>query len=141
MKQRTRRFLQAFLYEVFAVLVVGPALAFMFDESMASSLGLAIIISSVAMVWNYVFNAWFEKWESRQPNKARTPLRRVVHGLFFEGGLVVMLVPVMAWWLNTTLLHAFVADLGILAFFLVYAIVFTWAFDAIFGLPEYPADH
>ena len=47
-----------------------------------------------------------------------------------------MLVPIMAWWLDVTLLTAFVADLGILAFFFVYAIVFTWTFDRIFGLPQ-----
>jgi uncharacterized membrane protein len=47
-----------------------------------------------------------------------------------------MLVPVMAYWLETTLLNAFLADLGILAFFFVYAIAFTWAFDRVFGLPQ-----
>jgi len=41
----------------------------------------------------------------------------------------------MAYWLQTTMLHAFLADLGILAFFLVYAVVFTWSFDLVFGLP------
>jgi uncharacterized membrane protein len=59
-----------------------------------------------------------------------------MHGLGFEGGLVVMLVPVMAYWLKTSLLSAFVADLGILAFFFVYAVVFTWGFDRVFGLPR-----
>ena len=54
----------------------------------------------------------------------------------FEGGLVFMLVPVMAHWLETTVLNAFVADLGIQGFFFVYAIAFTWAFDRVFGLPR-----
>ena len=54
----------------------------------------------------------------------------------FEGGLLVMLVPLMAWWLHVTLLEAFVADLGIFVFFLVYTFAFTWAFDRVFGLPK-----
>ena len=31
---------------------------------------------------------------------------------------------------------AYRRTLGILAFFFVYAIVFTWAFDKVFGLPQ-----
>ena len=60
----------------------------------------------------------------------------MVHGIGFEGGLVVILVPVMALWLKTSALHAFIANLGLLAFFLLYAVAFTWAFDRVFGLPE-----
>jgi uncharacterized membrane protein len=60
----------------------------------------------------------------------------VAHGVGFEGGLTVLLVPVMAWWLDTTLWVAFMTDLGLLAFFLVYTMVFTWAFDQVFGLPQ-----
>ncbi len=53
----------------------------------------------------------------------------------FEGGLVVLLVPVMSLWLNISALEAFIANLGLLAFFFLYAIAFTWAFDRVFGLP------
>ena len=42
----------------------------------------------------------------------------------------------MALWLNTSFLSAFIANLGLLAFFFIYAIAFTWAFDRVFGLPE-----
>lgn len=93
-------------------------------------------MSSVALVWSYMFNSWFERWEARQPTKGRSLWRRLIHGLGFEGGLVVTLVPVMAWWLNTSLLNAFVTDLGVMAFFFVYAVGCTWTFDRVFGLPE-----
>lgn len=141
MKPQTRRIVQAVLYEVFAVAAVGPALAFIFNEPVASSLGLAVCMSTIALAWNYVFNGWFERWEARQTIRGRSLVRRILHGLGFEGGLVVMLVPVMAYWMNISLWKAFVADLGILAFFFVYAVVFTWAFDRIFGLPESASGH
>jgi uncharacterized membrane protein len=38
--------------------------------------------------------------------------------------------------LETTFLAAFVANLGLLVFFFVYAVGYTWAFDKIFGLPQ-----
>lgn len=136
MSPTQRRVVQALLYEAFAIIAVGPALALIFDESAASSIALAVIMSVVALAWNYLFNALFERWESHQPIKGRSLWRRTLHGLGFEGGLVVLLVPLTAWWLQITLLQALATEIGILLFFLAYAVAFHWAFDTIFGLPQ-----
>jgi uncharacterized membrane protein len=136
MKPITRRILQAVLYEAVAIAVVGPLLSLAFDEPASSTLGLAVVMSTVALAWNYVFNALFERWESRQSVKGRNFARRLAHGTGFEGGLTIILVPVMALWLETSFLAAFIANLGLLAFFFVYAIGYTWTFDKIFGLPQ-----
>lgn len=136
MTPRTRRVLQAVLYEVFAIAFVGPVLSLAFDKPAASTLGLAFLLSSIALGWNYLFNAIFERWESRQAVRGRSFARRLAHGTGFEGGLVIILLPVMSLWLGISLLEAFLANLGLLAFFFIYAIVFTWAFDRIVGLPE-----
>ncbi len=129
------------LYEAFAIAFVGPVLSVIFDKPPASTIGLAFVLSSIALGWNYVFNANFERWEARQSVRGRSFARRLVHGIGFEGGLVVILVPVMAVWLNTSALNAFLANLGLLAFFFVYAIGFTWAFDRVFGLPTSAVKH
>lgn len=136
MKPITRRIIQAVLYEIGAIALTSPIIGLTFDTSVSSALYLAIIMSTIALAWNYVFNAIFERWESRQTVKGRSVWRRLAHGIGFEGGLASMLVPLMAYWLNISLLNAFYAELGILAVFFVYAVVFTWAFDKIFGLPE-----
>jgi uncharacterized membrane protein len=131
----TRRVLQAVLYEAIAIAVVGPALSFAFDEPQSSTFGLAVVLSTIALTWNYVFNWFFELWESRQIVRGRSFRRRLAHGAGFEGGLVVILIPVMSLWLGISPAAAFVANLGLLVFFFVYAIAFTWAFDRVFGLP------
>lgn len=136
MTPRIRRVVQAALYETVAIAFVGPALSLAFNKPPTSTLGLAFVLSSVALAWNYVFNTLFERWESRQSEGGRSLWRRLAHGMGFEGGLVVLLVPVMSLWLEISPLEAFVANLGLLAFFFVYAIAFTWAFDRMFGLPE-----
>lgn len=136
MHPTTRRVFQAVLYEAVAVAFVGPVLGLLFLQPLASALGLAVCMSLVALAWNYVFNGWFEAWEARQAVRGRSLRRRLAHGVGFEGGLVIMLVPIMAWWMDTTLWVAFIADLGILGFFFVYAVAFTWTFDRIFGLPQ-----
>lgn len=136
MNPKTRRVLQAILYEVFAIAFVGPVLSLAFDEPPSSTIVLAVFLSSIALAWNYIFNFLFEYWESRQLVKGRSLARRLAHGIGFEGGLTVLLIPIMSFWLHISALDAFVANLGLLVFFLVYAIAFTWVFDRVFGLPQ-----
>ncbi len=136
MKPTTRRVLQAVLYEVGAIAFVGPVLGLAFEKPATSTFLLAVVLSTIALCWNYIFNALFERWESRQVVKGRSLARRLAHGTGFEGGLTILLVPVMAVWLDTTFLVAFLANLGLLAFFFLYAIGYTWAFDKVFGLPQ-----
>jgi len=64
MSPRTRRAFQAILYENFAIAFVGPVLSIAFDKPAASSLRLAFVLSSIALAWNYIFNALFERWEA-----------------------------------------------------------------------------
>ena len=135
MTPRIRRVAQAILYEAVAIGFVGPALAWLFDTSPLNALVLAVVMSSIALAWSYLFNGLFEGWEARQSRKGRSWLRRLAHSTGFEGGLVVVLVPLMAWWLGTSLWAAFMADLGVLLFFFVYSFAFTWVFDRVFGLP------
>jgi uncharacterized membrane protein len=135
MSPTTRRVLQALLYEAIAIAVVGPVLSLAFDKSATSTFGLAVVLSTVALTWNYVFNWVFERWESRQSVRGRSFARRLAHGAGFEGGLVIILLPVMSLWLDISPTAALLANLGLLAFFFFYAIAFTWCFDRVFGLP------
>jgi uncharacterized membrane protein len=132
---RSRRVVQAVLYEGIALAAVAPAVAYMFNHPPASALALSVAMSAIALAWNYLFNAVFERWESSRATKGRSFALRIVHGVTFESGLTVILVPLMAYWLAVSLLAAFLADVGLLAFFLVYTVAFTWAFDKMFGLP------
>ena len=136
MMSSIRRVLQAVLYEVGAIAFVGPALGFAFERSASSAFLLAVVLSTIALCWNYLFNTVFERWESTQVVRGRSFARRLAHGAGFEGGLTLILVPVMALWLDTSFLTAFLTNLGLLAFFFVYAIGYTWAFDKVFGLPQ-----
>ena len=96
---------------------------------------MAVVASTLAIAWNVAFNHLFEKWEARQTVKGRSVLRRVVHALGFEGGLALMLIPLMAWWFGVSLWEATLMEAGLLVFFLVYTYAFNCGFDRIFGLP------
>ena len=130
-----RRVVYISLYEVLAIALAGLGLMLMSGESLLASGALATATSAVAVVWNLVFNSLFERWEARQPVKGRSVKRRVAHAVIFEAGLVLMLVPLIAWWLGIGLWQALVMDMALVVFFLVYTFIFNWVFDAVFGLP------
>lgn len=130
-----RRVVYISLYEVLAIALAGLGLMLMSGESLMASGALATATSAVAVVWNLVFNSLFERWEARQAVKGRSVKRRIAHAVVFETGLVLMLVPLIAWWLGIGLWEALVMDLALVVFFLIYTFAFNWAFDAVFGLP------
>ncbi len=130
-----RKIVYVSLYEGFAIVAATLGLAGMSGQGMQAAGILAVATSAIAVVWNLVFNTLFERWEARQPVRGRSFARRVAHAVGFEGGLTLIFVPLMAWWLDVTWLHALWMDLGLLLFFLVYTFVFNWAFDRVFGLP------
>ncbi|MYM73273.1 PACE efflux transporter [Duganella sp. FT134W] len=135
MQGMKRKVVYAPLFELIAIGLTSSLLMFGAGHD-ASHAGMAAVASSsVAFVWNFVFNSAFEAWEARQHTRGRNWKRRVVHAIGFEGGLVVMLVPLFAWWLRISLWYALVLDIGLLLLFMVYTYIFSLTFDRIFGLP------
>ncbi|MFM7334780.1 MAG: PACE efflux transporter [Tabrizicola sp.] len=105
------------------------------EASPASSFVLSVLTATIALSWSFAFNTIFEAWEARQAVKGRSLKRRTMHALLFEGGLVLLCIPVMAWWLQVSLTQALVYEAGLIALFILYTYLFTWGFDRIFGLP------
>lgn len=131
-----RRIVYVGLYEAIAIAVSSIGLKMLSDRPMADALVAAIGASVIAVIWNYLFNTLFERWEARQRVRGRSLWRRIAHAVGFESGLTALLVPLFAWQLQVSLWEAFVMDLGLILFFLVYTFSFTWCFDRIFGLPD-----
>ena len=129
-----RRVIYVALYETIAILAA--SLMFMaIGQSAGHSGGMAVAASAIAILWNVTFNTLFEKWEARQAVRGRSIARRIAHAIGFEGGLALVLIPLMAWWFNVGLWEAAVMEAGLLVFFLCYTYVFNWCFDRAFGLP------
>ena len=136
MQGPSRKILQAILYESIAVTVLSPSIALIYDEGLAHAGALSVMLSVSALLWNVLFNYVFEYWEARQAQRTRTLGRRLLHSLGFEGGLVLLLVPLVAWWLEISWWAALITDLGLFVFFFFYALVFQWVFDRVFDVPE-----
>lgn len=130
-----RRVVYVALFEGIAIAITSTSFAALTGSGMGHASVAAAGSSVVAVVWNFIYNALFERWEARQTKRGRGLVRRIAHALGFEGGLLVVLVPLIAWWLRISIGAAFAMNIGLVAFFLVYGYVFNLAFDALFGLP------
>lgn len=135
MSPMRRKILYAVSFETIGTLVAAVGLWLMSDASVGNSLILSALAATIALCWSYIFNTGFEAWEARQPVRGRSFRRRAAHTVLFEGGLVMILLPIMAWWLQVSLLQALAYEAGLIALFIVYTYLFTWGFDRIFGLP------
>ncbi|MDP5007727.1 MAG: multidrug/biocide efflux PACE transporter [Glaciimonas sp.] len=129
-KSFPERCLHMFMFEALAVLSSAPIVAWAMGVPMAHAGVLALMFSTVAMGWNMVFNMFFEKVEQRY-KLVRTIMVRIAHATAFEFGLVIMLVPLAAWWLNISMLDAFILDVGLILYFLPYTFVFNLVYDKV----------
>lgn len=130
-----RKIVYAVSFETLGTLVGSAYLWTVSDASAGSSLALSILTATIALCWSYAFNTGFEAWEARQSVKGRSLRRRTAHALLFEGGLVLICIPVMAWWLRVGYVEAATYEAGLILVFIVYTYLFTLGFDRIFGLP------
>ncbi|MHC8357932.1 multidrug/biocide efflux PACE transporter [Pseudomonas sp. LB3P81] len=129
-KSITERIFQAIGFELLAIVICTPLLAWIMDKPMLDMGVVTVVIAALALAWNVVFNGIFDRLLERF-DLVRNAWLRVVHALLFEGGLVAVGVPLIAWWLKVSLWQAFLLDIGVLLFFLPYTYVYHWAYDVL----------
>ncbi|MBV8618945.1 MAG: PACE efflux transporter [Curvibacter sp.] len=130
-----RRLLYVSVFEGLAIVCTSHGLAHMAGDGLGHAAVMGAASSLIAVLWNLIFNGLFERWERRQSVKGRSVARRIAHACGFEGGLLLIFVPLFAWWFGVSLWTSFLMDLGLLLFFLVYTFAYNWLFDRLFGLP------
>ncbi|WP_116964121.1 PACE efflux transporter [Fastidiosibacter lacustris] len=121
-------------FEIFAIVIFAPLAAFILDKGIIEIGALGIFTSLIAMFWNFIYNWVFDVWEVRlgKDRFNRSVITRCIHVLLFELGLFIVTIPLVAFWLDMTLLQAFLIDIAFVAFFLIYAFVYNWIFDLLY---------
>ncbi|PKG56990.1 hypothetical protein CXF83_18935 [Shewanella sp. Choline-02u-19] len=122
------RIFHSILFEAIALVFVITAASIFTDAGVTSVTGLAIGLSLIAMCWNYVYNLGFDRIFGNNRIE-RTFKMRIGHGLGFELGMIVVTLPLMMWVLQLDFWTVFIMDIGVVIFFLVYAIVYNWCYD------------
>jgi len=131
-----RKLVYVTLYELIGLCMSTLGLAYLSDTQASHTGPLAVMITTIAMIWNLIYNTLFEYWESRQATRGRSVARRVVHAVGFQLTLVIYLIPLIAWWLDMSLVDALLVDMAFIVLVPCYTFVYNWAFDKLFGLPS-----
>ena len=122
------RLFHAVLFEVLAITLSVMGLAIFTDHPVRELSGTMIVVATIAMIWNFIFNAVFDRFVTGQ-RELRSWRIRVVHTTIFEAGLLLFTVPTIAVILGIGIWEAFILDLGVTIFITCYAMVFNFVYD------------
>ncbi|WP_018108030.1 PACE efflux transporter [Bacteroides propionicifaciens] len=122
------RVFHAVLYEVVGIITSTPIIIFFTGKGIGDSGLIALIVSITATIWNYIYNFGYDKLLAKYKIK-KTSRVRVIHGLFFEVGLVFITVPILALTMGLGIIEAFKLEFAMLVYFFPYTIVFNWIYD------------
>jgi len=124
------RVAHALIFEVCAILSFTPIISWVTGKPLLDIGVLTLVISTVAILWNMLYNYLFDGLQNHLRFK-RGLWVRVMHAVMFEFGLIFFVVPMAAWWLSISLVEAFWLDIGILLLFLPYTMLFNYAYDKV----------
>ena len=137
MRTTRDRIRHAISFEIIGLILVVPLGALAFAMPM-HDIGLVSLVSAtIATGWNYLFNLGFDRFMHwRRGSTEKTVPVRVLHAVLFEGGLLVLLAPFIAWYLGVSLWHALILDVSFALFYMGYAFVFNWVYDVVFPVQK-----
>ncbi|AQS37488.1 putative membrane protein [Shewanella psychrophila] len=125
-----QRVIHTILFEALALILVVPLVILITGKETGELLKVAIGLSFYAVVWNYFYNIWFDKHFGCNRSE-RNVYIRIGHALGFEGGIIVVTLPVVSWFMGISLFSAFLLEFAFLVLFFFYAIAFNYVYDRV----------
>lgn len=128
---------QIILFEIGGLLLITPPFVWLSGVPVEDSIVLLATIALVAAVWNGCYNTMFDWFEGRATGRTadQRPFRlRVAHALGFEGGLLMLSLPIVMWLTGMGWLAALIADLGLATAYICYAFGFNLLYDRTFPI-------
>ena len=100
MRDTRDRIRHSILFELIGLIAVTPLGSLIFDVPIGHFGVVAVVSTTIAMLWNYVYNLGFDHALLALFKDVRKTLTiRIVHAVLFEVGLICLLVPFIAWYL------------------------------------------
>ena len=138
MRSPLDRLRHAISFELIALLLLIPLGSWAFGMPVHDIGVVGVVSATLATLWNMLYNWLFDlALRARTGSTLKSGRVRILHAVLFEGGLLIVLIPFIAWYLGVSLWHALVMDVAFAGFYLLYALVFNWAYDRLFPLPEW----
>ena len=137
MRTTKDRIRHALGFEIIGLLIFAPLASLVFGFELHTMGLMAVVGSIIATIWNYFYNILFDNalLKIRGQVQKTVPIR-VLHAVLFEGGLLLLFLPMIAWYLDISLWQAFMMDITMATFYLIYAFVYNWIYDKVFPVPS-----
>jgi uncharacterized membrane protein len=130
MRSAWDRIRHAISFELGGLALVSPLGAWAFDLPVADITVVRVACAIIATVWTYTYNSAFDIILQRLRGRIEKSIpMRVLQAVLFEAGLLAMLTPLLAWYLDISLRYAFLMDVAFALVYVVYAFAFNWAYD------------
>ncbi|GAA0234611.1 multidrug/biocide efflux PACE transporter [Castellaniella daejeonensis] len=126
----SERVFHALAFEILAIGISAPLAAWITGRSVFDMGVLTAVIATIAVAWNMLYNWLFDRLQARI-GFDRTYGIRVAHAFGFEGGLILIAIPFVAWWLDISVWQALLLDIGFVLFYLPYGFLFNLGYDKI----------
>jgi len=124
-------------FEVIGLIAFAPLASLVFGYELHQMGIVGAVAALIAATWNYIYNILFDRAMLRFTGQLKKSTAiRVLHAILFEGGLLIVFLPSVAWYLKIGLLYAFIMDIAVAGYYMVYAFFYNWAYDAIFPIPN-----
>lgn len=141
MRTAADRIRHAISFELIGLALIIPLGSWAFSVPVTEIGIVGFVSATLATAWNYLYNLGFDHLLRRYAGTTlKTVPMRIIHAILFEAGLLMVLMPFIAWYLGISLWQAFVMDVAFALFYLVYAFIFNWAYDRLFPLPEWQTE-
>lgn len=128
----------ALSFEIIGLLLVIPLGALLFNKPLEAIGVISVVSATLATLWNFLYNLIFDHIHQRfKGTTLKSKTMRILHAVLFEVGLLIVLMPFIAWYLDISLIEAFIMDAAFAIFYMGYAYVFNLAYDRVFPLPEW----
>ncbi len=126
------------VFEIVLLSMLSVGLAVFLERELTETGGLALILSTKAMILNFVFNYFYDQIDvkaGRIPTE-RSVAGRILHAVSFEAVLIITSLPIVMWWLNFSFWQAFLMDMVLIGLVLIYTFVFTLIYDRVFPVSQ-----
>ena len=137
MRSIADRVRHALAFEIIGLVIFIPLFSWFLQKNVSEMGVLGVVSAFTATSWNFIYNWGFDLAMLRWAGTLhKTVAMRVLHSVLFEAGLIVLLIPFIAWYLDISLWAALLMDIAIVVFYLVYAFFFNIAYDRVFPIPD-----
>ena len=137
MRSIADRVRHALAFEIIGLVIFIPLFSWLLQKNVSEMSVLGVVSAFTATSWNFIYNWGFDLAMLRWAGTLhKTVAMRVLHSVLFEAGLIVVLIPFIAWYMDISLWAALLMDIAIVVFYLVYAFFFNIAYDRLFPIPE-----